>query len=153
MAGGLELALWCDLRVAADSAVLGVFCRRFGVPLVDLGTLRLPRLIGHSRASDLILTGRGVGAAEALAMGLVNRVVEDGDALTASIALATELSTLPQAALRHDRLSALEQWGLDDEAAVANEVDHGLAVLRSGESLDGARRFAGGVGRHGGAGG
>jgi len=153
VAGGLELALWCDLRVAADSAVLGVFCRRFGVPLVDLGTLRLPRLIGHSRASDLILTGRGVGAAEALAMGLVNRVVEDGDALTASIALATELSTLPQAALRHDRLSALEQWGLDDEAAVANEVDHGLAVLRSGESLDGARRFAGGVGRHGGAGG
>src|SRR5271169_4996348 len=109
VAGGLELALWCDLRVASRTAVFGVFCRRFGVPLVDLGTIRLPRLIGHSRAMDLILTGRGVEASEALAMGLVNRVVPDGLALDAALGLAAELCALPQAALRHDRLSALEQ--------------------------------------------
>ena len=149
VAGGLELALWCDLRVAASNATLGVFCRRFGVPLVDLGTVRLPRLIGQSRASDLILTGRGVDATEAAAMGLVNRVVDDGGALAAAVALATELSALPQACLRHDRASSLEQWGLDESAALQNEVVHGLEVLRSGETLEGAARFARGEGRHG----
>jgi enoyl-CoA hydratase len=149
VAGGLELACWCDLRVAGEHAVLGVFCRRFGVPLVDAGTIRLPRLIGHSRASDLILTGRGVDATEAHSMGLVNRVVPDGAALDAALALADELSALPQGCLRHDRRSALEQWDLTELDAIANEVDHGLAVLRSGESLEGAARFAAGAGRHG----
>jgi enoyl-CoA hydratase/carnithine racemase len=150
VAGGLELACWCDLRVAGEHAVLGVFCRRFGVPLVDLGTIRLPRLIGQSRASDLILTGRGVDAAEAYAMGLVNRVVPDGEALDAALALAAELIALPQGCLRHDRLSALEQWDLTELDAIVNEVDHGLEVLGSGESLEGAARFASGAGRHGG---
>jgi enoyl-CoA hydratase len=150
VAGGLELACWCDLRVAGEHAVLGVFCRRFGVPLVDLGTIRLPRLIGQSRASDLILTGRGVDAAEAFAMGLVNRVVPDGEALDAALALAAELIALPQGCLRHDRMSALEQWDLAELDAIVNEVDHGLEVLRSGESLEGAARFASGAGRHGG---
>jgi enoyl-CoA hydratase len=151
VAGGLELAVWCDLRVAAESAVLGVFCRRFGVPLVDLGTIRLPRLVGHSRALDLILTGRGVGAAEALSMGLVNRVVPDGTALDAAIALATELAALPQRCLRSDRLSAIEQWDLPFEAAIDNEVRHGFEVLASGETLEGATRFRDGAGRHGGS--
>jgi enoyl-CoA hydratase len=151
VAGGLELALWCDLRVAAHDAVLGVFCRRFGVPLVDLGTIRLPRLIGQSRALDLILTGRGVGADEALSMGLVNRVVAKGGSLDASIALGTELSALPQQCLRSDRLSALEQWDLPLDAAVVNEVRHGLDVLASGETLAGASRFRDGAGRHGGS--
>jgi len=150
VAGGLELAAWCDLRVAGAHAVLGVFCRRFGVPLVDLGTVRLPRLIGHSRAMDLILTGRGVEAPEALSMGLVNRVVDDGQALDAALALAAELSALPQGALRHDRLSAIEQWDLSEPDAARNEVAHGLSVLRSGESLEGAARFTSGAGRHGG---
>jgi enoyl-CoA hydratase len=150
VAGGLELALWCDLRIAGEHAVLGVFCRRFGVPLVDLGTVRLPRLIGHSRAMDLILTGRGVDATEALEMGLVNRVAPDGGALDAALALAAELSALPQVCLRNDRLSALEQWDLSEPDATANEVVHGLAVLRSGETVAGAARFAGGAGRHGG---
>jgi enoyl-CoA hydratase len=150
VAGGLELALWCDLRVAGEHAVLGVFCRRFGVPLVDLGTIRLPRLVGHARAMDLILTGRGVAAPEALSMGLVSRVVSDGAALDAALALAEELSALPQGALRHDRLSALEQWDLSEPDAIVNEVEHGLAVLRSGETLEGAARFASGAGRHGG---
>lgn len=150
VAGGLELACWCDLRVAGEHAVFGVFCRRFGVPLVDLGTVRLPRLIGHSRATDLILTGRGVEAAEAREMGLVNRVVDDGGALDAALALAAELSALPQGCLRHDRLSSLEQWDLSEADATANEVAHGLEVLRSGESLEGAARFASGAGRHGG---
>lgn len=150
VAGGLELALWCDLRIAGEHAVLGVFCRRFGVPLVDLGTVRLPRLIGHSRATDLILTGRGVDAAEALSMGLVNRVVDDGDALASALGLAGELSALPQRCLRQDRASALEQWDLTEAEATRNEVDHGLSVLRSGESLEGAARFASGAGRHGG---
>ena len=150
VAGGLELACWCDLRVAGEHAVLGVFCRRFGVPLVDLGTIRLPRLIGHSRATDLILTGRGVDAVEAHAMGLVNRVVKDGEALDAALALAAELSALPQQCLRHDRLSALEQWDLAERDAVVNEVRHGLEVLGSGEALEGASRFASGAGRHGG---
>jgi enoyl-CoA hydratase len=149
VAGGLELALWCDLRVAASDAVFGVFCRRFGVPLVDLGTVRLPRLVGHSRAMDLILTGRPVGAEEALAMGLANRVVPPGQALEAAVALATTLAGLPQACLRSDRLSALEQWGLDEEAAAVHEARRGREVIASGEALAGARRFAAGAGRGG----
>jgi enoyl-CoA hydratase len=149
VAGGLELAVWCDLRVAGAGAVLGVFCRRFGVPLVDLGTIRLPRLLGQSRALDLILTGRGVPADEALAMGLVNRVVPDGTALAAAVELAQELAALPQQCLRHDRRSALEQWDLPIDAAIDNEVRHGLAVLASGETLAGATRFRDGAGRHG----
>jgi enoyl-CoA hydratase len=149
VAGGLELALWCDLRVAAEDAVLGVFCRRFGVPLVDLGTIRLPRLVGHGRAMDLILTGRAVGAAEALEIGLVNRVVPAGAARAAAVTLGTELAALPQTAMRHDRLSAIEQWGLDEDAALRNEVRHGLEVIRAGETLAGAARFAAGAGRHG----
>jgi enoyl-CoA hydratase len=149
VAGGLELAVWCDLRVAAESAVLGVFCRRFGVPLVDVGTIRLPRLIGQSRALDLILTGRGVGASEALTMGLVNRVVPDGTALDAAVTLAAELAALPQRCLRSDRLSAIEQWDLRFDEAIDNEVRHGLEVLASGETLEGANRFRKGAGRHG----
>jgi enoyl-CoA hydratase len=149
VAGGLELALWCDLRVAASDAVLGVFCRRFGVPLVDLGTVRLPRLIGHSRAMDLILTGRAVGAPEALEMGLVNRVSAPGAALAEALALAQSLAALPQACMRHDRLSALEQWDLDESQATVNEIRHGLASIGSGETADGAARFLGGEGRHG----
>jgi enoyl-CoA hydratase len=148
VAGGLELAAWCDMRVAGESATLGVFCRRFGVPLIDLGTLRLPRLIGQGHASDMILTGRAVGAAEALAWGLVNRVVPDGGALEAALRLAAQLSGFPPAALRGDRLSMIEQWGLDDTAAVANEVRHGVRAL--GEGVAGAGRFAAGAGRHGG---
>ena len=147
VAGGLELACWCDLRVAGESATLGVFCRRFGVPLIDLGTIRLPRLIGQSRATDMILTGRPVGAAEALSWGLVNRVVPDGTALDAAQTLAESLSALPQAALRGDRLSMLEQWSLAYDAAVANEVRHGLGALAQG--VAGATRFAAGAGRHG----
>lgn len=149
VAGGLELALWCDLRVAADDAVLGVFCRRFGVPLVDLGTVRLPRLIGHSRAMDLILTGRGVTGAEALAMGLVNRLALPGQALGTAVALAAELASFPQACLRSDRRSAVEQWGLEEAAAAANEARLGRAVIAGGETLEGARRFAAGAGRSG----
>jgi len=149
VAGGLELALWCDLRVAADDAVFGVFCRRFGVPLVDLGTVRLPRLIGHSRAMDLILTGREVRGPEAFAIGLANRLVPSGTALAAAISLANELAELPQHCLRSDRLSALEQWGLDEEAAAANEARRGREVIASGETKDGAERFAGGAGRGG----
>jgi enoyl-CoA hydratase len=147
VAGGLELAAWCDLRVAGAGATLGVFCRRFGVPLIDLGTIRLPRLIGQGHAADLILTGRPVGAAEALAMGLVNRVVPDGTALAAALTLARELSAVPQAALRGDRLSMLEQWDLDLPAAIANEVRHGARAL--GEGVAGATRFTAGAGRHG----
>jgi enoyl-CoA hydratase len=149
VAGGLELALWCDLRVAEENAVLGVFCRRWGVPLVDGGTLRLPRLIGHSRAMDLILTGRPVHADEALQMGLVNRVVPDGQALDAALELAQSLSRYPQTCLRSDRLSAIEQWGLDEGAALGNEFARGVQVLASGETVSGATRFAGGLGRHG----
>jgi enoyl-CoA hydratase len=150
VAGGLELAIWCDLRVLATNAVMGVFCRRFGVPLVDLGTIRLPRLIGHSRAMDLILTGREVDAQEALMMGLANRVVAQGQALTAAIALAMQLSKLPQACLRSDRLSALEQWDLDEPSAIRNEMLRGLATVNSGETLAGAAAFTKGAGRHGG---
>jgi enoyl-CoA hydratase len=149
VAGGLELALWCDLRVAAEDAVFGVFCRRFGVPLVDLGTVRLPRLIGHSRAMDLILTGRAVEGPEALAIGLANRLAPRGQALPAAVALARELAALPQGCLRSDRLSAIEQWGMDEEAAADNEARRGREVIASGETLDGARRFAGGAGRGG----
>jgi len=148
VAGGLELAVWCDLRVAGEGATLGVFCRRFGVPLIDLGTVRLPRLIGQGHAADLILTGRAVGAAEALAMGLVNRVVTDGAALESALKIAAQLSAFPQAAMRGDRLSMLEQWDLPYEACIANEVRHGVRALAEGAA--GARRFTGGAGRHGG---
>jgi enoyl-CoA hydratase len=149
VAGGIELALWCDLRIAAEDAVFGVFCRRFGVPLCDLGTVRLPRLIGHGRAMDLILTGRAVGGPEALAMGLATRVVPPGDALAVAVALAHQLAALPQFCLRSDRMSALEQWGLTEEEAALGEARRGRAVLASGETLEGARRFAGGAGRRG----
>ena len=149
VAGGLELALWCDLRVAASNAVLGVYCRRFGVPLVDLGTIRLPRLIGHSRASDLILTGRGVDGVEAERMGLVNRVVAPGQALTAAVALAHELAELPQICMRNDRRSAIEQWDLTEDEAMRNEVVLGRATIESGETQAGAARFSSGAGRHG----
>ena len=151
VAGGLELALWCDLRIVEEDAVLGVFCRRWGVPLIDGGTVRLPRLIGHGRALDLILTGRPVGAAEALAMGLANRVVPKGAARAAAEALARELAALPQICLRSDRLSAYEQWDQDFTAAMANEFRRGVAVLASGEARAGAARFAKGAGRHGAA--
>lgn len=149
VAGGLELACWCDLRVADETAVFGVFCRRFGVPLIDGGTLRLPRLIGISRALDLILTGRAVDAAEALQIGLANRVVPAGQALAAARTLALQLAAFPQQCLRGDRHSAYEQWGLDEAAALANEFRHGLATLRSGETVAGAARFDAGAGRHG----
>lgn len=149
VAGGLELAAWCDLRVVAADAVLGVYCRRFGVPLVDLGTINLPRLIGHSRAMDLILTGRGVDGVEAERIGLANRVTAPGAALDAAVALAHELAALPQRCLRNDRLSVLEQWDLDLDAAILNEARRGRDTIDSGETLDGARRFAAGAGRHG----
>jgi enoyl-CoA hydratase len=149
VAGGLELALWCDLRVAATNAVFGVFCRRFGVPLVDLGTVRLPRLVGLSRAMDLVLTGRPVSAAEALSMGLVNRVAPSGEALTEALNLARTLSALPQTCLRNDRRSMLESLDLSEDAAMRNEVRHGRSTLASGETIDGALRFSGGAGRHG----
>jgi enoyl-CoA hydratase len=149
VAGGLELALWCDLRVAARDAVFGVYCRRFGVPLVDLGTVRLPRLIGHSQAMDLILTGRGVSGEEALRMGLANRIVEAGHALEASVGLARELSRSPQICMRSDRLSAYEQWSLSWLDAARNEFRRGLAVMESGEPKQGAQHFTDGAGRHG----
>lgn len=149
VAGGLELAIWADLRVAAQDARLGVFCRRFGVPLVDGGTVRLPRLVGHGRAMDLILTGREVGAAEALQIGLVDRVVPTGQALQEALALAESLCRLPQRCMRGDRLSAIRQWDLPFDAAMAFELEQGLATLASGESLAGAGRFSAGAGRHG----
>lgn len=149
VAGGLELALWCDLRVAEEDATLGVFCRRFGVPLIDGGTVRLPRLIGLSRAMDLILTGRAVGAPEALAMGLVNRVVAKGEALTAALELARTISAFPQVCLRGDRLSAYEAMDLPFDEAMANELRHGSQALAQ-EAPEGAARFAKGNGRHGG---
>ncbi len=151
VAGGLELALWCDLRVAADDAVFGVFCRRWGVPLIDGGTIRLPRLIGHSRALDMILTGREVGADEALSMGLANRVCPAGEALEMAIALAEDLASLPQNCMRSDRTSSYEQWGSDLGTALSFEATIGMATLRTGESYDGAARFAAGAGRHGAA--
>jgi enoyl-CoA hydratase len=149
VAGGLELALWCDLRVASEEAILGVFCRRFGVPLVDLGTVRLPQIIGLGRAMDLVLTGRPVNAQEAWNMGLVNRVVPEGQALKSALELALELSALPQTCLRNDRLSMLESLELDAQRAMENEVSRGQRTLASGETSAGAARFQGGAGRHG----
>ena len=149
VAGGLELALWCDLRVAARDAVLGVFNRRFGVPLIDGGTVRLPRLVGQGRALDMILTGRAVPAVEALSIGLVQRLVEKGRALSEAQRLAAEIAAFPQAALRADRRSVLEQWSVDSGAALRNEYRAGLGVLSTGEAQAGARRFAEGEGRHG----
>jgi enoyl-CoA hydratase len=149
VAGGMELALWCDLRIVARSAVLGIFNRRFGVPLVDLGTIRLPRLIGQGRALELILTGRPVEAQEALAIGLVNAVVDDGTALENALIWAKKISAFPQNALRNDRMSVMEQWDLDEVSAIANEIKHGLATIQSGETLSGSNRFSNGVGRHG----
>ncbi|MCR8897088.1 crotonase/enoyl-CoA hydratase family protein [Gordonia sp. GONU] len=148
VAGGLELALWADLRVVEEDAVFGVFCRRWGVPLIDGGTVRLPRLIGESRAMDLILTGRPVAADEALQIGLANRVVPSGTALDAAVELATEIAGLPQTCLRHDRMSVLEQNGLDNDAALMNELQHGMVSLAA-DTVAGATRFAGGAGRHG----
>jgi enoyl-CoA hydratase len=133
VAGGLELALWCDLRVAAENAVFGVYCRRWGIPLMDGGTVRLTRLIGHSNALDLILTGRGVSGQEAVRMGLANRVVSPGEALPAALALAKDIASRPQAALRSDRLSSYEQWSMSLDAGLTNEYEHGLATLRTGE--------------------
>lgn len=149
VAGGMELALWADMRVVADDAVFGIFCRRFGVPLIDLGTVRLPRLIGHARAMDLVLTGRPVMAEEALAIGLASRVAPKGAARAAAVALAHEIARFPQTCLRNDRASLIEQWGLDEEAALANEFRRGAATLASGEAAQGATRFSGGAGRHG----
>jgi len=149
VAGGAELALWCDLRVFEQSAVFGIFCRRFGVPLIDGGTVRLPRLVGLSRALDLILTGRPVDAREALAIGLANRVVPDGTARDAALALAHELARLPQTCLRNDRLSAYGQFGLSLDDALRAEFELGLSTIAGGEHLEGAARFAAGSGRHG----
>jgi enoyl-CoA hydratase len=149
VAGGLELACWCDLRIAEESAVFGVFCRRFGVPLIDGGTVRLPRLIGHSRALDLILTGRAVQADEALAIGLVNRVVPDGESRKAAEAIAASIARFPPQCLRHDRISCYEQWGLPLDEAMRNEFRHGLASVASGEAHAGAERFRKGQGKHG----
>jgi enoyl-CoA hydratase len=149
VAGGLELALWCDLRVAARDATLGVFSRRFGVPLIDLGTIRLPRMIGQGRAMDLVLTGRPVAAVEALGIGLVERLVPTGTALAEAVALARRLAELPQGALRADRRSVLKQWSLSIDGAMRAEFRDGMKVVASGESQSGARRFADGIGRHG----
>ncbi len=149
VAGGLELALWCDLRVAAATATFGVFCRRFGVPLVDGGTVRLPRLIGESRAIDLILSGRAVGAEEALQLGLANRVVGSGEALSAAVALASQIAAFPQRCMRNDRLSARRQHGLALREALVQEFALGRATLASGEAEGGAKRFVAGTGRHG----
>ena len=149
VAGGLELAVWCDLRVAAVDSVFGVYCRRWGVPLVDGGTIRLPRLIGQSHALDLILTGRGVSGDEALRMGLANRLAPKGGALAAAVALAHEVAAFPQICLRSDRLSSYEQWPLPLGEALAAEYRHGIATIRTGETQAGAARFAAGVGRHG----
>jgi enoyl-CoA hydratase len=148
VAGGLELAAWCDLRVAEESAVLGVFCRRWGVPLIDGGTVRLPRLIGLSRALDLILTGRPVGAAEALSMGLVNRVVPDGTSRQAAEALALEIAGFPEVCMRADRSSAFSQFDHSLPEALLQEFQRGLSALHA-EGVSGAARFAGGAGRHG----
>jgi enoyl-CoA hydratase len=149
VAGGLELALWCDLRVVGEGAVFGVFCRRWGVPLVDGGTVRLPRIIGQGAALDMILTGRAVGADEALRLGLATRVVPSGTARDAAVALATELAALPQVCLRNDRASVYAQWDLDLSQALRTEAELGIATLRAPGAMDGAARFAGGAGRHG----
>lgn len=149
VAGGLELAIWCDLRVAARDATFGVYCRRFGVPLIDGGTVRLPRLIGESRALDMILTGRPVGAEEAFEWGLANRLCDKGAAFDVALGLARDLAALPQTCLRNDRASTLAQWSLSEEDAIAAEFRLGLATLQSGETLEGAARFAAGAGRGG----
>jgi enoyl-CoA hydratase len=149
VAGGLELALWCDLRVAGRDATLGVFSRRFGVPLIDLGTIRLPRMIGQGRALDLVLTGRPVPAVEALGIGLVERLVPTGTAVAEAVALARRLAELPQGALRADRRSVLKQWSLSIDDAMRAEFRDGIKVVASGESQSGARRFVEGIGRHG----
>ncbi len=149
VAGGLELALWCDLRVMAADAVFGVYCRRFGVPLIDGGTIRLPRLIGQSRAMDMILTGRAVHAEEALQIGLANRTCPKGQALETALALAEQIAGFPQLCLRHDRQSVLEQWSLNEAGALLNETRLGLQTLASGETVEGATRFTQGQGRHG----
>lgn len=149
VAGGLELAAWCDLRVVEEGAVFGVFCRRWGVPLIDGGTVRLPRLIGESRAMDLILTGRPVPAVEAYAMGLANRLVPPGRSRPEAERLAREIAAFPQLCLRHDRLSVREQHGLSEPDALAAEYRHGLVPLNAGETREGAARFGGGAGRHG----
>jgi enoyl-CoA hydratase/carnithine racemase len=149
VAGGMELALWCDLRVVERDAVFGVFCRRWGVPLIDGGTIRLPRMIGLSHALDMILTGRPVEAEEALRMGLANRVVETGRARAEAEALANQIAAFPQRCMRSDRRSAYEQFDLPFTEALKNEFRRGLATIESGETLDGAGRFAGGAGRHG----
>ena len=149
VAGGAELALWCDLRVMAEGATFGIYCRRFGVPLVDLGTIRLPRLIGHSRAMDLILTGRPVGAAEAHSIGLANRLTPRGEALAHAVALAKEIAAFPQTCVRNDRASALAQWDMTEADAIECEMRLGLETLRSGEAAAGAQRFAQGEGRQG----
>jgi enoyl-CoA hydratase len=149
VAGGMELALWADMRVVGEGAVFGIFCRRFGVPLIDLGTIRLPRLIGHSRAMDLILTGRPVEAKEALDMGIANRLVPKGEARAHAIAIAKDIAAFPQLCLRNDKRSALAQWDLDEESAIKDELTGGLKVIASGETVAGATRFASGAGRHG----
>jgi enoyl-CoA hydratase len=149
VAGGLELALWCDMRVAAEDAIFGVYCRRWGVPLIDGGTIRLPRLIGQSHAMDMILTGRGVSGAEAQRMGLANRLTETGGALAAAVSLAKELAALPQRCLRADRKSAYEQWDKSLPAALRNEYGHGLGVVAHNDMLEGVSRFVSGAGRHG----
>lgn len=149
VAGGLELALWCDIRVAGESAVFGVFSRRFGVPLIDGGTVRLPRVVGHGRALDMILTGRGVEASEAREIGLVNRVVPDGTARRAAVELAAEIASHPKTCMRNDRASVLEQWSLSEEAALGRELELGLQTIGSGETAAGAARFRAGHGRHG----
>jgi enoyl-CoA hydratase len=149
VAGGLELALWCDMRVAERSAVFGVFCRRWGVPLMDGGTVRLPRLIGLSRALDMILTGRPVGAEEALSWGLANLLVDDGTSRQEAEKLAAHIAEFPQLCLRHDRMSSFEQFALEISGALRNEFHHGLEVVQSGETVEGATRFATGAGRHG----
>ena len=149
VAGGIELALWCDLRVAARDAVFGVYCRRWGVPLMDGGTIRLPRIVGQGNAMDLILTGRGVSGDEALRMGLANRIVEPGEALSAAVALAHELAALPQQCMRSDRLSAYRQWSLDLDPALAQEFAAGMAVVQGPELLTGLQRYVEGAGRHG----
>src|SRR5271170_4081097 len=149
VAGGLELALWCDLRVAARDAVFGVFCRRWGVPLCDGGTIRLPRLIGMSNALDMILTGRGVSGQEALRMGLANRLVEPGQALASARELAAQIAAFPQLCVRSDRMSAYEAWTLPLKDALQNEYRHGIATIQAGETRAGAERFAAGAGRHG----
>src|SRR3954469_12650123 len=144
VAGGLELAAWCDLRVAASDAVFGVYCRRWGIPLLDGGTLRLPRLLGHSHALDLILTGRGVSGEEARLIGLANRLVAPGEARAAAIALAHDIASRPQAALRSDRRSSYEQWSLPLRDALANEFEHGMATVRTGELFGGLEDYASG---------